>query len=509
MRYKIIYTSDVHGQLLASDYATKQKAHQGLSRLFTYLKSLKAPYLLLDNGDFLQGSVLLDYHRKFGDDLPHPIETAYNHMGYDTINLGNHDFNYGFDYMKGITEKLNGDIICANMVGEDSQPIFTPYKIKTLKNGFKIGLIGIVTQYIPKWEKPKHIQHLHFLDAYDTALKYVDILKDTVDYLVVLYHGGFERDLKTHQAIGRDTKENLGYKIAHIEGLDLLLTGHQHLPTNLTMPKGTLVLQTNANVKNFGEVTLDIKTETKGFSFSHDAKLIDNTMAEDETMVKILKPLEDKTQTWLDEPIGSTLLPMKITNPLTARQIKHPLFEWINRMQLELTHADISAASLPNHAPGFNQTIYLRDVAANFVYPNTIDVLKITGKQLKAALERTAEYFTLKAGEIAIDDSFLHPKEEHYNYDVFDGITYSFNLKSPKGQRVSNLHYNDAPIRDNQVFTIALNNYRAQGGGDYIMYQEAELVKSYDQSLFDLAVETLQNQKVIQFKPKDNFDIIT
>lgn len=509
MRFKIIYTSDVHGQLLASDYATKQKVNQGLSRLSSYLNDQTNPHILIDNGDFLQGSVLLDYHRKFEADQPHPIVTTYNYMQYDLINLGNHDFNYGFDYLTTITKHLKAEILCANMTDEKKLSVFKPYHIETLENGFKIGLIGIVTQYIPQWEKPKHIENLHFLDAYDTAVKYVKKLRNNVDYLVILYHGGFEKDLKNNQAIGRNTKENLGHKMAQIEGLNLLLTGHQHMPTYYHMPNGPLVLQTAASVKNFGEVTLDIEKTASGFQFSHQGKLIENTFAEDKALIDRLNPLEVKTQTWLDEPVGKTHLPMNISNPLAARKIKHPLFEWINRMQLELTDADISAASLPNDAPGFASEIHLRDIAANFVFPNTIDVLKITGEQLKAALERSAEYFTLKAGEIAVDDSFLYPKEEHYNYDVFDGITYTFDLRKPKGQRVVKLLFNKTMVQAHDVFKIALNNYRGQGGGDYLMYQKAELIKSYDKSVFDLALETILKEKIIQFKPQNNFVIKT
>ncbi len=509
MQYKIIYTSDVHGQLLASDYATDTEENQGLSRLSTHLKDVKTDYLLLDNGDFLQGSVFLDYHRKFASNQPHPIRTAYNHLGYDLINLGNHDFNYGFDYLCEVMAPFKDRLLCANLIDANNEHPFRPYHIKTLANGFTIGIIGLITQYIPNWEKPEHIEGLTFLDAYQTAKTYVERLRDQVDYLVVLYHGGFEKDLKTGAPIGRQTDENQGCKLAHIDGIDLLLCGHQHLPTVQRMSHGTLVLQTNSNVKDFGEVTLEIEAKDTGFSFEQNARLIDNTFANDETIVASLKELETRTQKWLDRPVGNTKLAMEMRDALDARKNKHPLFEWINRLQLDLTGADISASSLPNDAPGFKKTIRLRDIAANFVYPNTLQVLKINGRQLKEALERSAEYFTLDNGVITVDRDFLYPKTEHYNYDVFDGITYGFDLTKPKGSRVFKLHYEGKPVDDKQQFTIALNNYRAQGGGDYWMYQQAELVKSYDQSLFDLAQQAIEKNKTIDFSPTNNFELKT
>ncbi len=505
MHFKIIYTSDVHGQILATDYGKNKKSAMGLSRLKTYLQSLKDNYLLLDNGDFLQGSVMLDYQRKFAEELPHPARTAYHHLGYDLINLGNHDFNYGFDYLKKVMAGLEEKVLCANIMDEDGNPSFNPYKIKTLESGFKIGVIGLVTQYIPNWEKPDHIEGLDFLDAHETARRYVALLREKVDYLVVLYHGGFEKDLETGAPIGRDTDENQGYKIARIPGIDLLLCGHQHLPTVHHSQTGNIVLQTGANVSDFGEVRIDIENRHDGFNFKHSGALRKNTAAEDENLLKALKPLEDRTQTYLDKPIGTTSLPMRITDPLTAREQKHPLFEWINRMQLKATGADISAASLPNNAPGFEATIHLRDIAANFVFPNTLQVLKVTGRQLKAALERTAEYFKLENGQLSVDESFLNPKEEHYNYDIYDGIDYTIDLTREKGKRLKTLTFKGIPVEDTQTFTLALNNYRAQGGGDYLMFKEAPLLKSYDISLFDLAATTLEQEKTIDFTPENNF----
>ena len=503
MRLNIIYTSDVHGQITSTNYALNKKDSLGLSRLATYVNTLKEETLLLDNGDFLQGNILLDYYRTYANESIHPMIQAFNLLKYDAVNLGNHDFNYGQDYLNKVIQDLNAHIVCAN-VYKKTKNAYNPFIIKTLSDGKKVGIIGIVTQYIPHWEKAENILNLTFLDAYESALKYVAKVRPLVDYLIVLYHGGFEKDLTTNQAIGRPTKENMGYKIAQIKDIDLLLCGHQHMPTVYQSKNNTLVLQTAANVKNFGHVTVDFNDGV----FIQKAKLVNNIFDDEPVFTETFQALENATQDYLDRPIAKTSLDMTISSQLDARKIKHPMFQFINQLQLTLSSAQISAASLPNEAIGFKKTIHLRDVAANFVYPNTIQVLKIKGKALKQALERTAEYFTIKDKKIAIDSSFLYPKVEHYNYDIFDGLDYTFNLSKKKGNRLIKASINGEEIQENQCYTIVLNNYRAQGGGDYPMYESAELIKEYTVSMFDLVVDHLLKNPTLTMQVKQNFELI-
>ena len=504
MRLNIVYTSDVHGQITSTNYALNQKDDIGLSRLATYLKNLNDETVLLDNGDFLQGSIILDYYRKYVNKDLHPMIKAFNLLKYDAVNLGNHDFNYGQEYLNRVLDDLTASVVCANVI-KDHKNLYKPYIIKQLRNGKKIGIIGIVTQYIPHWEKPDHIEGLTFLNAYDSTKKYVQEIRDSVDYVVVLYHGGFEKDLITQQAIGRPTEENMGYRLSQIKDIDLLLCGHQHMPTIYQNENNTIVLQTAANVKSFGHVTIDFDEH----SFTHKGELMKNHYADELSFINTFKDLESKTQAYLDRPISNTIQDMTITSQLDARKVKHPMFQFINQLQLSLSSAQISAASLPNEAIGFKETIRLRDVAANFVYPNTIQVLDINGLDLKKALERTAEYFTIDQGEIAVDASFLYPKVEHYNYDVFDGIDYEFDLTKEKGNRLTKASIDGEEIEDEKHYTMVLNNYRAQGGGDYPMYQNARLIKEYTVSMFDLVVEYLQEHPTLEIDIVENFTIKT
>ena len=205
----IIYTSDSHGRLSAYDFLNKNYGPFGLSRLSSYLKELKVPYLLLDNGDFLQGSPLLDYSRK--QKLSNPVAKVFNQMNYEFVTVGNHDFNYGLDYLNSFKSEYQGEILCANIY-KDGNPFFKTHVIHEI-DGIKVAIIGVTTEFIPFWEKPEHLEGLVFLDVVETTQKIISDhqLKVNSDLIVVLYHGGFNQDLNTHQSYGLPTIENKGY----------------------------------------------------------------------------------------------------------------------------------------------------------------------------------------------------------------------------------------------------------------------------------------------------------
>jgi 2',3'-cyclic-nucleotide 2'-phosphodiesterase / 3'-nucleotidase len=507
--FKIIYTSDVHGQLSAHNFALNQIDPCGLSRIKTYLDQIKTPFLLLDNGDFLQGSVMLDYHREIDQQTASPVSKTMNLLGYDYYTLGNHDFNYGMTHLKQTVKEINGQLICANIFNNQDERVFSPYEIKTFDNGLRIGIIGAVTHYIPHWEKPKHIEGIVFKDAYQTIKACVHEIKDKVDLVVVLYHGGFEKNLDTGVNIGRLTDENQGYAISQISGIDVLLTGHQHVPIYKKMPNGMVVIQTGLNAFDFGQVDLSFIKDDSGWHLQkNEGCLIKATHKEHPDVLNTLESLYQKTQNYLDEIIGTTKNDMRITDPLSLRAKKHPLIQMMNDLQLALSGAEVSAASLPNQPIGLNSTITLRDLAANFIYPNTFVKLEIAGEQLKKAIERTAEYYTSINGKLSIDDSFLYPKVEHYNVDIFDGIEYVIDARKPKGDKLISCTYKGAPLKDDQKLTIVLNNYRAIGGGDYPMYASCKVIASYDVTLFDLFKEYIVKHQNIDIDVINNYTII-
>lgn len=498
----ILYTSDIHGQISTYNFVNKNNNSASLSRFSTYVNQMEGHVLLLDNGDVLQGSPLMDYARNHY--LKNPVSESFNLINYAFYTLGNHDFNYGKKELNAFIKNTHATCLCANILDDEQNPIFAPYAIKEIA-GIKLGIIGVTTSYIPHWEKPEHIKGMHFVSAYDTVEKYTSILKSMTDAIIVLYHGGYEKDLETGQPIGRPTTENEGYHIFEIPEVDVLLCGHQHQPT--VYQKGLKsTIQTANQALNFGQIDLTFDHSAK--LIKNHARLIKNNFDADVYFESQFKDIIDQTDQSLDETIGEIACDMHISDQFLDRKNNHIFFQFINMIQKRLTGADISLASLPNQALGISKKVTKRELAANFIYVNAIVKMEITGKTLKQALERNAMYFDTKNDDIIINNQYMHPKLEHYNFDIYDGINYTYKISNPMGKRLIQLTYNGEPVKDDDTFTLCLNSYRANGGGDFEMFTHGKVIEVYDIEYVDLMVSYIKKHPELNMKSHDQFKVI-
>ena len=116
--------------------------------------------------------------------------------------------------------------------------------------------------------------------------------------------------------------------------------------------------------------------------------------------------------------------------------------------------------------------------------------MQITGAVLRQALERSAEYFTRNDdGTLRVSDCFLEPKVEHYNYDYYAGVSYTYDISQPVGQRVIRMTVAGKPVAPDDVFTICLNSYRASGTGGYDCYVGCPMVREIGTEMSDLILE--------------------
>ena len=232
----VLETSDVHGNILPINYSDNSFAGCGLSALSTIIekeRKINPNTILIDNGDILQGTALTYFHAKINNSLSNPMIEAMNLMGYDAAIIGNHEFNYGRDYLDNAIKASNFPWLSANIINKITGKSFInkPYIVKTFDNGLKVGILGLTTKYIPNWESTDTIKDLDFLDVVDSANKWLEIMKneEATDINIVAYHGGFERDLKTGEPTEILTGENQGYELCtKVNNMDVLLTGHQH-----------------------------------------------------------------------------------------------------------------------------------------------------------------------------------------------------------------------------------------------------------------------------------------
>ena len=258
----IYFTSDLHGYIYPTDYRGQGEKELGLFKCASRFRK-DGNTLVIDGGDILQGSPLGAFcHDTIGSAAR--FAEMMNRCGYDYVTLGNHDFNYGMPYLDSYLNVLKARCVCENVRWDEAGVRF-PARIHTLENGLRVGIIGIVTDYVNIWEKPEHLAGIAITDPIPAVATALERLRDQVDLTVGIYHGGFERDLATGRVLSA-TRENVAYRICQELDLDILLTGHQHMSVPGQMVSGTFVVQPSDKGQEFLRVEAAVSGSGKRFS---------------------------------------------------------------------------------------------------------------------------------------------------------------------------------------------------------------------------------------------------
>jgi len=477
----VYFTSDTHGFIFPTNHADQSVKPMGLLGMIPQFQK-DGNTLILDCGDTIQGSPLTYYCQK--ESLPNPMIPMMNAAGYDYVTLGNHDFNYGYDALKDYLEGIEAKCVCANVRDVSGRLPILPYVLHTLENGLRIGITGVVTNWVNRWEKAEMLKHFEITDPFQAAKDALATLSPQADFTICLYHGGIEKDLSTGRLLS-DTDENIACRICEELDFDLLLTGHQHMPMENKTYCGTHLVQPPASATHFAKVDWMEAGQITSALIPSDP----NQMP---PLADSLVPLRNALDTWLDAPVGQLNMPLWPGEKLDMALNGTLIANFINQVQLDASGADVSCTSLPNEMRGFDQNVSVRDVVATYVYSNTLVVFQVDGTALKAALERCASYFDVSAnGEITISQDFLQPKVAHYNYDFFAGICYTFDLSQPLGHRVVSILRSGQVVEPADKLTVCMNNYRATGVGGYEAYLKCPRIQEINVDVSELLLDYL------------------
>ena len=478
----IYFTSDVHGYFSPVDYPTGEHADTGLANCMCRFQN-DGNTLIIDGGDTLQGSPFTYYLHKNGLESPCVPAQIMNCAGYDFFTLGNHDFNYGQDYLRRYIRDMDARCLCANVQGLEGMQ---DYAIVTLQNGLRVGLTGIVTHHVNIWERPENLTGLTITEPVPAAAAALAAMKaEHVDITVCIYHGGFECDLDTGAA-QTDSDENQGYRICRELDFDVLLTGHQHIPIAPRRVRNTYICQTPDKARQFARMELTLDSGSLAMTGSLEAP----GSQTDPSAAALLAPLDAAAARWLDTPVGHLDIPLLPQAHIVMAEQGSGIANFFNQVQLAASGADISCTSLGNEVKGFQRDITVRDVVATYIYPNTLQTLHVTRPVLKAALERCAQYFSLRPdGALEVSQDFLKPKVEHYNYDYFSGIHVTMDVRRPVSQRVTSIRYQGEELPEGKTLTLCMNNYRASGTGGYECFRDCEKVSELPTEISELIMD--------------------
>ncbi|SDB96787.1 MULTISPECIES: 5'-nucleotidase C-terminal domain-containing protein [Bacteria] len=509
----VIGTSDTHGALTSYSYTDMTDYENvGFERIASIVEEVKnnnENVIVLDNGDTIQGSLLTDdlYNTQLFDQ-PHPLIQAMNKIGYDALTLGNHEFNFGLELIEKMKKEAEFPLLSANIYyKKDGSNFQKPYLIKEF-NGVKVGIIGLTTPNIPRWDGPK-VEDLTFNDMKTEAEKYVKELKNehNVDVIIAMTHAGLEA---RHENEGSAAK-----RVAEIPEIDVLITGHDHVPVNETIGN-TLVTAPRAKYGQADQVVkIDLTLEQDGENWKVINKKAENISIADYEPSKNLSEITEKahqeTMSFLKDPIGTATADFhpdyEVPGIPAGRVQDTAVVDLINIIQLHYTGADISAAALFKASSNIKKgEVSYADIFDIYKYPNTLYAVNITGKELKEYMEWSVSYYNqYKPGDLTISFDKDIPA---YNLDLFQGVEYKVDISEPKGQRIKNLTYKGKPVKDDQVFELALNNYRYGGLKSMGMLSHDAHFQSDPKSIRLYIREFIEEKGTIEPKVDYNWEII-
>ena len=294
----VYFTSDLHGYIYPTDYRSRDERDIGLFKCASRFER-DGNTLVIDGGDLLQGSPLGAFcHDTIGDGRA--FAGIMNRCGYDYVTLGNHDFNFGTDYLGSYLGNLNARCVCENVSAKNGCAPLYPARVHTLENGLRVGIVGIVTDYVNIWERPEHIASIRISDPIPAAAAALEKLKSISDVTLCVYHGGFERDLATGRVLSA-THENVAYRICQELDFDILLTGHQHMSVPGQTLFGTFVVQPSDRGQEFIRVEAVLSGEEKRIT----SETVPAHGACRREWLEEFSEMEHGAQNWLDEVIGT------------------------------------------------------------------------------------------------------------------------------------------------------------------------------------------------------------
>lgn len=478
MILKIIHTSDLHGYFFPTDYLDREKKNVGYLSLLNNIKK-DDHTILTDGGDILQGSSFAYYVK---ENLNSNV-VADMMQNVDYYTLGNHDFNYGYDYLRTYVENMKGKLVCANVRDKTGKIKFNPYYVKEIDD-YKIGIAGVVTDWVNLWERKENLVNFEITDAFEGAKRALEGLKkENTDFNILIYHGGYEIDLESGKKLS-ETTENIGGKIAKELDFNIILAGHQHMEIAGYIGN-TLAIETPANGSKAALVEVDLARKEMKASFI-EPRLGSNFLIEKYSDV------EEEVQDYLDQPIAELSRDYMPENRIKMALHGSDLADLINKIQLDYTGADISITSFANVISGLKKNLTTRDVLNTYRFPNTTVVLEIDGKILREALEQNFSYIEYD-GSYKISKKFLEPKEEHYNFDYFYGIDFEKDLTKKVGERIGKIFFKGKEVKDSDKFSLVMNNYRATGAGGFDMYKDLKVIKNYDKETSEILLDYFRN----------------
>ncbi|CAM4429919.1 bifunctional 2',3'-cyclic-nucleotide 2'-phosphodiesterase/3'-nucleotidase [Paenibacillus tarimensis] len=565
VKLRLLETSDIHMEIMNYDYYKDEVTHEfGLVKVATLIKQARQEEpnsMLFDNGDLIQGNPMGDYMarvNKLSDkDAVHPVYKAMNLLNYDAATVGNHEFNYGLDYLQRAMKGAEFPYATANVYVDDKdgnpdndKNYFTPYLMldRTFKDEagqdvkLKVGVIGFVTPQIMMWDQTHLAGKVIAKDIIETAKKFVPKMKEEgADVIVAMLHSGMG------DTENNGEEENTAWLLSQeVPGFDAILFGHSHVvfPSasfagmkGVDEKKGTVngvaavepgywgshlgVIDLTLEQQNGDWTVVDSKSEARPIAQKVDG-VVKPLVESDPEIVAAVKDEHEATLKYIRGPVGTITQPINSYFALVkddpSVQIVTSAQKWYVERAIKGTDLEgtpILSAGAPFKAGGMDPeyytnipagTIAIKNVADLYVYPNTLKAVLLNGEQVREWLERSAGQFNQIDPSVKTEQPLINTNFRTYNFDIIDGVSYQIDVTQPsrydmegklaneKAHRIVNLKYNGKPVTEDMKFIVATNNYRAGGGGSFPGLDGSNIVVDSPDETRQVIIDYIQSQ---------------
>lgn len=500
--------------------------------------------LLVDNGDIIQGSILGDTQvdvNPVAEDETHVVMEAMNEMGYDSATLGNHEFNFGLDFLNGTIADAEFPWLSANLVEPGTEtPVYDPYILvedEINGNPLTVGVIGFVPPGIMGWDAQHLEGEVEVLDMVDAAEMYVpEMIDEGADLVIAVAHSGIDD--------GDDQSDNAAITLSEVEGIDGMILGHNHghfpmegeyeaiegIDVEAGTINGVQAAMPGSWGSYLGVLSYDLTFEDGEWQIESGASEIRSTEEAEshEAIEEIAQEVHEETVEYVNSPVGELA---ETAHTYFARVESNEVVQLVNDAQLAHTEQlkedgeleedlPILSAGAPFRAGRDGEYTYISegeisigDMNDVYVYPNTLVIVEVNGDQLKNWLEFSALNFNQIDPDNEEDQYLVNEEERSYNFDTIANVTYEFDVTQEAGNRVQNLAYEGEPVDSEDRFYVATNNHRASGDAldeDVIIALETRTENR--QIIIDyvinhegpLDLEADQNWTIAPFEPAGN-----
>ncbi len=480
---------------------------------------------LFDNGDALQGTPFGDWAAEQTDDN-HVLMQAFRELGYDAIGLGNHDFDFGLQTLNRVLDGAPCPVICSNArqlttgaKWNDRAILKRSLLVDGVETPFRLGLLSILPPQTAQWNAHRVQDVVVFEDILEAAQKTVEALRtDGSDVIVALAHSGLG---PSEPARGM---ENAVIPLAAIDGIDAIVAGHTHLTlpgkdhegldhTDATRGHvhGKPVVMPGVAGTHLGIIDLHVQKTSAGRwkvvgqqvqLLPVIAPLRDAAVSEDPGMRRLFSYGHEETRALASRPVGHNNQSLHSYFSFCAPDRGLALVASAQAAALNV-HLDKDLRGLPllsavspckfggragprsytDVPPG---KVRLRNVSDLHSFPNELRAVLVTGDMVRDWLEMSAGIFNqVDAGAVR---TLTDETRAGHNFDVLFGLTYRIDLSqparfdshgmlvNPAANRVREICCGGIPVEPTQKFVVALNSYRASGGGHFPVAHQARQI---------------------------------